>query len=42
MLMGQTMIGLYVTGSHAYADGTVPHLPRPGFWRRLMDWFLGR
>lgn len=36
------MIGLLVSGSHAYTDGTAAALPRPGFWRRLMDWFLGR
>ena len=35
------MIGLYVTGSNALAD-TAPHLPRPHFWRRLLDWLLGR
>jgi hypothetical protein len=33
---------LLVSGSQAYAEGTVVHRPRPRFWRRLMDWFLGR
>jgi hypothetical protein len=36
------MIGLLVSGSHAFAEGTAVRLPRPRFWRRLLDWFLGR
>lgn len=36
------MIGLLVTGSNAYTDGARISAPGRGFWRRLMDWFLGR
>jgi hypothetical protein len=35
------MIGLLVTGSRAFAAETATVLPRPAFWRRVMDWFLG-
>lgn len=36
------MIGLLVSGSNAYAEATAAHGPRPRFWRRVMNWFLGR
>ncbi len=36
------MIGLLVSGSHTYAEGTAPRAPRPRFWRRVLDWLLGR
>jgi len=39
MLMGQSMIGLLVTGSSSYAAGEQPH--RPGFWKRLVYWLRG-
>jgi hypothetical protein len=40
--MRQAMIGLLVSGSHAFAEGTVPERPRPRFWHRVMEWLLGR
>jgi hypothetical protein len=34
------MIGLLVSG--AIAESTAPQAPRAHFWRRVLDWLLGR
>ncbi|NIK87684.1 hypothetical protein FHS83_001002 [Rhizomicrobium palustre] len=36
------MIGLLVTGSHGFASGTAPLAPPRSFWRRVIDWLMGR
>lgn len=36
------MIGLLVSGSHAFTQGIAPQLPRARFWRRVLDWLMGR
>lgn len=36
------MIGLLVTGSHNFASGTAPEGFNRSFWRRILDWILGR
>lgn len=37
--MGQSMIGLLVTGSSAYAAGNDTNRPR--FWKRIVYWLRG-